>query len=196
MEVVFATHNLNKLEEIQRLVPEHIKLISLDELGIEETIPETSGTIAGNAIQKVEFLKLRTKLPIFADDTGLLVNALDGEPGVDSAHYAGEQRDDKANMNLVLQRLKHVNDRSARFITVIAMEMNGYQTLFEGVCEGSISSIPVGKEGFGYDPIFLPNGSDRTFAQMSMEEKGKISHRAIAFRRLINYLSQTSKVKK
>jgi XTP/dITP diphosphohydrolase len=193
MKIVFATHNPNKLEEIQKLVPSHIELVSLDELDLQEEIPETSDTIAGNAIQKVEYLKMRTDLPIFADDTGLLVNALDGEPGVRSARYAGEQRNSVDNMNLVLDKLKGQEDRSARFITVIALEINGHQTIFEGVCSGTILDAPVGEKGFGYDPIFLPEGSDRTFAQMSMEEKGKISHRAIAFKRLVAYLSQSAK---
>jgi XTP/dITP diphosphohydrolase len=193
MKIVFATHNPNKLAEIQRLVPDHIELISLDDLDLNEEIPETSDTIAGNAIQKVEYLKMRTDYPIFADDTGLLVNALDGEPGVHSARYAGEQRDNRANMQMVLNKLEGKEDRSARFVTVIALDINGTQTIFEGVCEGSIIKHPEGDQGFGYDPIFLPDGYDRTFAQMSMEEKGKISHRAIAFKRLTAYLSQTAK---
>jgi XTP/dITP diphosphohydrolase len=190
MKIVFATHNPNKVKEIQRLVPDYIELVSLEDLKINEDIPETSGTIAGNAIQKVEYLKQRTDLPIFADDTGLIVNALDGEPGVNSATYAGENRDSKANMDLVLEKLKLHKDRSARFITVIALEINGHQTLFEGVCPGSIIKSPTGKDGFGYDPIFLPDGYDRTFADMTIEDKGEISHRAVAFKRLIAYLSQ------
>lgn len=193
MKIVFATHNPNKLAEIQRLVPDHIELISLDDLNLKEEIPETSDTIAGNAIQKVEYLKMRTDYPIFADDTGLLVSALNGEPGVHSARYAGEQRDSRANMQLLLDNLDGKEDRSARFVTVIALEINGTQTIFEGVCEGAIIKHPEGDHGFGYDPIFLPDGYDRTFAQMSMEEKGEISHRAIAFKRLTAYLSQTAK---
>ncbi|ARN77444.1 non-canonical purine NTP pyrophosphatase, RdgB/HAM1 family [Nonlabens spongiae] len=190
MKIVFATHNRNKLEEIQQLVPDNIKLVSLDDLGLDEEIPETADTIAGNAIQKVEFLKLRTDLPIFADDTGLLVNALDGEPGVHTARYAGENKDSNDNMRLLLNNLEPFNDRSARFVTAIALEIDGCQNLFEGVCEGTIVNKQQGTMGFGYDPIFQPEGYDITFAEMSMQEKSKISHRAKAFKKLVAYLSE------
>ncbi len=190
MKIVFATHNRNKLEEIQQMVPENIELVSLDDLGLDEEIPETADTIAGNAIQKVEFLKLRTDLPIFADDTGLLVNALDGEPGVHTARYAGEKKDSNDNMRLLLNNLEPFNDRSARFVTAIALEIDGCQNLFEGVCEGTIVNKQQGTQGFGYDPIFQPEGYDITFAEMSMLEKSKISHRAKAFKKLVAYLSE------
>lgn len=190
MEIIFATHNDNKLKEVQALMPSHIKLISLKDLNFNEDIPETSGTIAGNAIQKVEFLKNRYDLPIFADDTGLLVDALNGEPGVYSARYAGEQKNSEDNMDLLLEKLTDNNNRSARFVTAIALNLNHCQTLFEGVCEGTITSERKGDKGFGYDPIFKPKGYNKTFAQMSLTEKGEISHRAKALHKLIDYLKE------
>lgn len=190
MEIIFATHNDNKLREVQALMPSHVKLISLKDLNFKEDIPETSGTIAGNAIQKVEFLKDRFDLPIFADDTGLLVDALNGEPGVYSARYAGEQKNSEDNMNLLLEKLTDNNNRAARFVTAIALNLNHSQTLFEGVCEGIILKEKKGDKGFGYDPIFMPSGFDKSFAQMSLTEKGTISHRAKALLKLIDYLKE------
>jgi XTP/dITP diphosphohydrolase len=190
MEIIFATHNDNKLREVQALMPSSVKLISLRDLNFNEEIPETSGTIAGNAIQKVEFLKNRFDLPIFADDTGLLVDALNGEPGVYSARYAGEQKNSEDNMDLLLKKLTDNNNRAARFVTAIALNLNHCQTLFEGVCEGTILNERKGDEGFGYDPIFMPKGYDLSFAQMSQTEKGKISHRAKALLKLIDYLKE------
>jgi XTP/dITP diphosphohydrolase len=192
MEIIFATHNQNKLIEVQALMPSYIKLISLQDLGFEEDIPETSGTISGNAIQKVEFLKARFDLPIFADDTGLLVDALDGEPGVYSARYAGEQKNSEDNMNLLLEKLTDNNHRVARFVTSIALDLNHSQTLFEGICEGSILKEKKGDKGFGYDPIFQPHGFDQSFAEMSLTEKGAISHRAKALLKLIDYLKEVN----
>lgn len=192
MEIIFATHNLNKLKEVQALMPSHIKLISLKDLGFEEDIPETTGTISGNAIQKVEFLKARFDLPIFADDTGLLVDALDGEPGVYSARYAGEQKNSEDNMNLLLEKLTDNNHRAARFVTAIALDLNHSQVLFEGVCEGHILKEKKGDKGFGYDPIFQPDGFDQSFAEMSLTEKGAISHRAKALLKLIDYLKEVN----
>lgn len=190
MELIFATHNDNKLKEVQALMPSHVRLISLKDLNFLDDIPETSGTIAGNAIQKVEFLKDRYDLPIFADDTGLLVDALNGEPGVYSARYAGEQKNSEDNMDLLLKKLTDNNNRSARFVTAIALNLNHSQTLFEGVCEGTILKERKGDAGFGYDPIFLPNGYDQSFAQMSLTQKGEISHRAKALHKLIDYLKE------
>jgi XTP/dITP diphosphohydrolase len=192
MEIIFATHNQNKLIEVQALMPSYIKLISLQDLGFEEDIPETSGTISGNAIQKVEFLKARFDLPIFADDTGLLVDALDGEPGVYSARYAGEQKNSEDNMNLLLEKLTDNNHRVARFVTSIALDLNHSQILFEGICEGSILKEKKGNKGFGYDPIFQPDGFDQSFAEMSLTEKGAISHRAKALLKLIDYLKEVN----
>ncbi|MGB5982010.1 MAG: non-canonical purine NTP diphosphatase [Nonlabens sp.] len=193
MKIVFATHNKNKLLEVQAMVPDHIELISLQDLDLKEDIPETADTIAGNAIQKVEYLKMRTELPVFADDTGLLVNALDNEPGVYSARYAGSQKNSEDNMNLLLKNLEPFQDRSARFVTAIAINIDGCQNLFEGVCEGDITNDKRGNHGFGYDPIFQPHGYDKTFAEMGMSEKSKISHRAKAFKKLVAYLTDKSK---
>jgi XTP/dITP diphosphohydrolase len=192
MEIIFATHNQNKLLEVQALMPSHIKLISLKDLGFEEDIPETSGTIAGNAIQKVEFLKDRFKQPIFADDTGLLVEALNGEPGVYSARYAGEQKNSDDNMDLLLKKLTDNNHRAARFVTAIALNLGPCQVLFEGICEGTILRERKGTKGFGYDPIFQPNGFEKSFAEMSLTEKGTISHRAKALLKLIDYLKEVN----
>lgn len=192
MEIIFATHNQNKLKEVQVLMPSHVKLISLDDLDFKEDIPETSDTIAGNAIQKVEFLRNRFDLPIFADDTGLIVDSLDGEPGIYSARYAGEHKNSEDNMNLLLEKLTNNNDRKARFITAIALNLNHNQTLFEGICEGTILKERKGKKGFGYDPIFQPDGYTKSFAQMTMSEKGEISHRAKALRKLIEYLKEVN----
>ncbi|WP_124980786.1 non-canonical purine NTP diphosphatase [Nonlabens xiamenensis] len=190
MDIIFATHNQNKLQEVQALMPSHINLISLDDLGLKDDIPETAETIAGNAIQKVEFLRMRYEQPVFADDTGLIVDALDGEPGVYSARYAGPHKSSEDNMNLLLEKLTDNNNRQARFVTAIALDLNRHQILFEGVCEGRISKEKSGEKGFGYDPIFVPDGYDLTFAQMTMSEKGKISHRAKALRKLIDYLKE------
>jgi XTP/dITP diphosphohydrolase len=192
MEIIFATHNQNKLLEVQALMPSHIELISLKDLGFEEDIPETSGTIAGNAIQKVEFLKDRFKQPIFADDTGLLVEALNGEPGVYSARYAGEQKNSDDNMELLLEKLTDNNHRAARFVTAIALNLSHCQILFEGICEGTILKKRKGTKGFGYDPIFQPKGFDKSFAEMSLTEKGTISHRAKALLKLIDYLKEVN----
>lgn len=190
MEIIFATHNKNKLKEVQIMMPENIKLLSLDDIGMHEEIPETSNTISGNAAQKVVFIRERYDLPVFADDTGLEVGSLNNEPGVYSARYAGEQKNSEDNMTLLLKKLEEKSDRSARFVTVFALDMANNQTIFEGICEGVITKQRSGQDGFGYDPIFIPRGFDKTFAQMSLVEKGQVSHRGIALRKLIAYLSQ------
>ncbi|WP_438961249.1 non-canonical purine NTP diphosphatase [Nonlabens sp.] len=190
MDIIFATHNKNKLKEVQIMMPPHIKLLSLEDIGMNEDIPETSPTISGNAIQKVQFIRTRYNLPVFADDTGLEVPSLNNAPGVYSARYAGEQKNSQDNMNLLLQNLENKKDRSARFITVFALDMEHSQTIFEGVCKGMITEQRMGEDGFGYDPIFMPHGFDKTFAQMSLTEKGEISHRGIALKKLITYLSE------
>ncbi|GAK77189.1 nucleoside 5-triphosphatase RdgB [Nonlabens ulvanivorans] len=189
MEIIFATHNNNKLKEVQIMMPENIKLLSLDDIGMHEDIPETSTTISGNAAQKVQFIRQRYDLPVFADDTGLEVFALNNEPGVYSARYAGEHKSSEDNMELLLKNLEGKRDRSARFVTVFALDMDRCQTLFEGVCDGVITKSYHGDKGFGYDPIFMPNGYEKTFAQMSLVEKGEISHRGIALKKLIAYLT-------
>ncbi len=189
MELIFATHNPNKLKEVQIMMPSHVKLLSLSDIGLTDDIPETANTIAGNAIQKVNYVKQRFNLPVFADDTGLEVLSLKNEPGVYSARYAGPQKNSEDNMSLLLEKLEGSLDRKARFVTVIALAMDDHELIFEGVCEGEITKNRSGLEGFGYDPIFKPSGYDTTFAEMSLKEKATISHRGIALRRLMDYLS-------
>ena len=189
MKLVFATHNENKFREIKALLPNHLELLSLNDIGCDEEIPETSDTIEGNAIQKAEFVNRHYGYNCFADDTGLEVNALHGAPGVYSARYAGDAKDTQANMQKLLKELEPKLDRSARFKTAIALTMEGYQNLFLGICEGTIIKSAKGDKGFGYDPIFQPMGFDKTFAEMSLTEKSEISHRGKAMRQLINYLS-------
>ena len=190
MKLVFATHNMNKLKEIQTMLPDHIELLSLDDINCKEDIPETGDTIDENAILKAEYVKNNYGFDCFADDTGLEVEFLAGAPGVYSARYAGEQKDDEANLEKVLYQLQDKKDRSARFKTVIALNLKGNQNLFTGICEGSILKEKRGSKGFGYDPVFLPNGYDNTFAEMDIDQKTKISHRGKAFRELIEYLSK------
>ncbi|TQI70951.1 XTP/dITP diphosphohydrolase [Gramella sp. Hel_I_59] len=189
IKLVFATHNKNKFKEIQALVPDHIELLSLEEIGCEEDIEETGDTIDANAIIKAEYVRSRYGYDCFADDTGLEVESLAGAPGVYSARYAGEIKDDSANRRKLLNQLEERNDRTARFKTVIALNLKENENLFTGICEGSITREERGVNGFGYDPIFQPKGFDKTFAEMNLEEKSGISHRAKAFKELIDYLS-------
>lgn len=191
MEIVFATHNKNKLEEVRALLPREIQLKSLTDLGCEEDIPETGETFTENAKQKTDYLVQRYAVNCFGDDSGLEIDALDGEPGVYSARYSGS-RDMERNIQLVLQKLDGVSQRSARFKTVISLNLQGEQYLFEGAVEGSIITSKVGHDGFGYDPIFVPEGYNRTFAEMSLSEKNSISHRSIAIGKLIAFLSAQS----
>ena len=188
MKIVFATHNSNKLKEIQQLLPEFIELISLDMLGCMDEIPETANTLEGNAKLKADFITNTYQLPCFADDTGLLVNSLNGEPGVYSARYAGEQNDSQANMSKLLQNLENKKDRTAHFKTVIALNINGETHIFEGKVNGVITICQKGLHGFGYDPIFKPNGYDETFAELPLSIKNSISHRGQAVQKLIAYL--------
>ncbi len=189
IKLVFATHNMNKFKEIQALVPDHIELISLEEIGCDEDIEETGDTIDANAIIKAEYVRTRYGYDCFADDTGLEVESLAGAPGVYSARYAGEKKDDAANRRKLLNQLEERDDRTARFKTVIALNLKENENLFTGICEGSITKEERGEYGFGYDPIFQPKGFDKTFAEMNLEEKSGISHRAKAFKELIDYLS-------
>ena len=190
MQLVFATNNLNKLKEVQSLMPSHITLLSLKDIGCEEDIPETQITIEGNAIQKAEYLKEHYGYDCFADDTGLEVEALNGEPGVYSARYAGEQRNADDNMNKLLANLKNKENRNAQFKTVIALHLNGKLYTFTGVCKGEITESKHGDKGFGYDPIFKADGYEQTFAEISLDEKNKIGHRGKAVRQLIDFLSK------
>ena len=188
MKIVFATNNLNKLSEIQSLVPNGIEILSLRDINCNEELPETRFTLEGNALQKAEFVFDNYGYNCFADDTGLEIDALNGEPGVYSARYAGENCLAEDNIRKVLDKLKGEKVRCAKFRTVIALIINGKETLFEGECNGSITQTKDGEEGFGYDPIFLPDDSELTFAQMSKEDKGKISHRGIAVKKLLDFL--------
>tara|TARA_R110000765_G_scaffold19589_1_gene51306 strand:+ start:11143 stop:11730 length:588 start_codon:yes stop_codon:yes gene_type:complete len=189
MKYLFATHNSNKLKEIQQLLPEFIELISLDMLGCMDEIPETANTLEGNAKLKADFITKTYQLPCFADDTGLLVNSLNGEPGVYSARYAGEQNDSQANMAKLLNNLKNKEDRTAHFKTVIALNINGETHIFEGKVIGEITTSQKGNHGFGYDPIFKPNGYKETFAELPLSIKNSISHRGQAVQKLIAYLN-------
>mgnify|MGYP003640399856 FL=1 len=189
MKLVFATHNPNKLKEVQQLVPNQIELINLETIGCTTDIPETADTLEGNAKLKADFITNNYQLSCFADDTGLLVNSLKGEPGVYSARYAGPQADSNANMDKLLTNLSSKKDRSAYFQTVIALNLNGKTHIFEGKIEGVITASKRGENGFGYDPIFQPNGYKETFAELPLTIKNKISHRALAFKKLITYLN-------
>ena len=189
MKLVFATHNQNKLREIQLLVPKHITLVSLDDIGCKDPIPETADTLAGNAKIKADYVFKNYGMPCFADDTGLFVDALKGAPGVYSARYAGEANDSDANMNKLLENLEGKKNRTAHFKTVIALNLTQKTQYFEGLVEGEIINKKRGAKGFGYDPIFLPAGYNTTFAELSLALKNKISHRGIAFSRLIEFLN-------
>lgn len=190
MKLVFATHNQNKIKEVQLMLPQHVELLSLTDIGCHEDIPETADTIEGNAMLKAEYVKLHYDLDCFADDTGLEVPSLNNEPGVFSARYAGEGKDSDANMQKLLDHLESKTNRSARFKTAIALTLKGHQNLFIGICEGEITHHKRGEGGFGYDPIFLPDGKAETFAQMTLQEKSEIGHRGKAMRQLIGYLTQ------
>ncbi|WP_338733399.1 non-canonical purine NTP diphosphatase [Mangrovimonas cancribranchiae] len=190
MKIVFATNNLNKLKEVQTLIPEHITLLSLKDIGCNEDIPETQHTIKGNALQKVEYIKQHYGYDCFADDTGLEVSALDGDPGVFSARYAGPQRNANDNMNKLLDNLKTKTNRTAQFKTVIALILNGNTNTFTGICKGEITLKKQGDKGFGYDPIFKAEGYNKTFAEMSLEEKNLIGHRGKAVNKLVDFLNR------
>lgn len=189
MKLVFATHNKNKLKEIKALLPKDIQLLSLDDIGCHEEIPETADTIEGNAWQKTDFVRRNYGYDCFADDTGLEVEALDGAPGVYSARYAGEEKNSEENLQKLLKNLQNEENRTAQFKTVIALDINGDRKDFTGICKGQIIREKRGAEGFGYDPIFQPQGFERTFAEMELQEKSELSHRGKAFKALITYLS-------
>lgn len=186
--IIFATNNPHKLEEVSHILKDKLQITSLKEIGLNEEIPETANSIEGNALQKAQFVFDRFGIPCFADDTGLEVDALGGAPGVYSARYAGENSSYSDNVKKLLQELEGVQAREARFKTVIAY-IDSHQTkLFEGIIEGRISNSPVGKEGFGYDPVFIPKGYDQSFAEMNAAQKNSISHRALATQLLITFL--------
>lgn len=186
--LIFATGNNHKIEEVQSLL-KGFALLSIKDIGITEDIPETSDTLEGNAMQKAEYVFERTGKPCFADDTGLEIEALGGEPGVRSARYAGECKNSEANMELVLQKLAGCQNRNARFRTVIAyIDKNGDRHLFEGIVNGHITENKRGNGGFGYDPVFVPDGYEKTFAELTLEEKNTLSHRARALNKFIKFL--------
>ncbi|GAA4290876.1 non-canonical purine NTP diphosphatase [Aestuariibaculum suncheonense] len=189
MKLVFATNNLNKVKEVQALIPEHITLLSLEDIDCLEDIPESQNTIEGNAIQKAEYIKTHYGYDCFADDTGLEVEALNGEPGVYSARYAGEQRDANDNMNKLLSILENESNRQAQFKTVIALHLENKLHTFTGICKGEITKEKYGEKGFGYDPIFKPEGYSETFAELDLSIKNSISHRGNAVAQLVKFLN-------
>lgn len=188
MKLVFATNNKHKLEELQAIVGEHFKLLSLRDIGCNEEIPEEQDTLEGNARQKAFFIYNKFGYNCFADDTGLEIEALNGEPGVFSARYAGEAKNPEANIDKVLDKLAKINNRKARFRTVISLVINGTEHQFEGIVDGEILKKRQGKSGFGYDPVFLPDGFSQSFAEMSLQDKNQISHRGRAVAKLAEFL--------
>lgn len=192
MTLVFATNNEHKAREINNILDDNIRLLRLCDVNITEEIPEDEPLIEGNALFKARYVHERTGLNVFADDTGLEIEALNGLPGVHSARFAGEEKDSSANIAKVLLMLKGISNRKARFKTVIALVFENKEYLFEGTVNGSIIEEKRGSEGFGYDPVFIPDGGELTFAQMPLSEKNKISHRAIAFEKLKEFLHRQS----
>lgn len=191
IRICFATNNQHKLEEVRAILPEEIMLLSLQDIGCKEELPEHQRTIEGNALEKAAFVYQKYGLDCFADDTGLEVDALSGAPGVDTAHYAGPERDPHKNMALLLSNLGQTRNRKARFRTVFCLFWQGEAYSFEGCAEGSIALKESGAKGFGYDPVFIPEGYNITFADMGAEEKNRFSHRAEACRKLAGFLRKT-----
>ncbi len=187
-EIVFATNNKHKLSELRRIVGDKFTILSLADIGCHDDIPETADTLEGNALMKARYVKQHFGYDCFADDTGLMVDALDGAPGVYSARYAGPGHDSAANMRLLLSNMQDVTLRTARFVTVIALILDGKELTFRGVVEGEILTQPQGTDGFGYDPVFRPQGFPISFACMTPDEKNSISHRGRATRSLMDYL--------
>ena len=196
MQLVFATHNHNKVKEVQMLFPQEIELLSLEDIGCMDEIPETATDLEGNAIIKANFVTENYGYPCFADDTGLLVDALDGAPGVYSARYAGEQKNADDNMDKLLFQLDKNTNRSAHFKTVIALNINKQQFLFKRIVQGEITTQKKGEKGFGYDPIFKPYGYDKTFAELPLSIKNKISHRAKAIEQILAFFKNRPHVNK
>lgn len=188
MKLVFVTHNQHKAKEVADILGDRFELLTLDDINFTDEIPETGNTLEENALQKARYFYERTGENCFADDTGFEVEALDGQPGVKSARFASDH-DFNKNMLKVLELMQNKTNRKARFRTVVALILDGKEYLFEGTVQGSVTQQPRGNSGFGYDPIFLPDGYDKTFAQMTLEEKNKISHRARAMARLAQFLN-------
>jgi len=189
MKIVFATNNKNKIKEIKVLLPPNVNILSLKDINCLEDIPETADTLHGNAFLKANFVKQNYSYNCFADDTGLFIDALNGEPGIYSARYAGEDGNSQKNIAKVLSKLKGVVNRNAHFTTVISLLINDKKYFFEGSVYGKISETIMGTDGFGYDPVFIPDGYNVSFAQMQLSEKNKISHRAIATKKLIVFFN-------
>lgn len=193
MELIFSTQNQNKAKEIQKLVPQDVVIKTLQDINCNDDIPETQNTLQGNALQKARYVHEKFGVNCFADDTGLEIESLNMEPGVYSARYAGPERSDDKNMDKVLSGLTASNNRKARFRTAVALIIDGEEHLFEGIVEGEIRTEKSGDQGFGYDPIFEPENAGKTFAEMSMEEKNSMSHRARAFAKMIDFLASYPK---
>jgi XTP/dITP diphosphohydrolase len=189
INLIFATSNQNKVLEIQKILPKKFNIKSLKDLNYFEDIPENETTIEGNAIFKAKYIYEKFNINVFADDTGLEVEALNGEPGVHSARYAGTTRNSEKNIKKLLKNLKNIKNRNARFKTVIALIIDNKLHIFSGIVEGYILDSPKGNNGFGYDPIFCPNGFDKSFAELTLKEKNLISHRSLAMKKLIDFIS-------
>lgn len=186
--LIFATNNNNKVIEVRSILKNEFKILSLAEAGIDIDIPEPYNTLEENAYEKARVINNITKENCFAEDTGLEVDALNGDPGVKSARYAGEGRDFENNINKLLSNLKNTDNRQAQFRTVICIILDGKRYIFDGICKGSIIAEKKGQSGFGYDPVFIPEGTDKTFAEMTLEEKNNFSHRKKAIKKLTNFL--------
>jgi|TARA_B100001094_G_scaffold157240_1_gene152217 XTP/dITP diphosphohydrolase len=189
INLIFATSNQNKVLEIQKILPKKFNIKSLKDLNYFEDVPENENTIEGNAIFKAKYIYEKFNINVFADDTGLEVEALNGEPGVHSARYAGTTRNSEKNIKKLLKNLKNIKNRNARFKTVIALIIDNKLHIFSGIVEGYILDSPKGNNGFGYDPIFCPNGFDKSFAELTLKEKNLISHRSLAMKKLIDFIS-------
>ncbi len=193
MKLIFATNNPHKLKELQQLLGKNIELLSLNDIGCDDEVPENHTTLEENAAEKASYIYKKYKLNCFADDTGLEIEALNNEPGVYSARYAGQEKNFNANIQKVIEKLQGIKNRKARFRTVISLIIEGKEIQLTGIVNGTILKEKKGTEGFGYDSIFQPDGYNKSFAQMSLKEKNKISHRGIAVRKLINYLKSLAK---
>ena len=189
INLIFATSNQNKVLEIQKILPKKFNIKSLKDLNYFEYIPENENTIEENAVFKAKYIYKKFNINVFADDTGLEVEALNGEPGVHSARYAGTTRSSEKNIKKLLKNLKNIKNRNARFKTVIALIIDNKLHIFSGIIEGYILDSPKGNNGFGYDPIFCPNGFDKSFAELTLKEKNLISHRSLAMKKLIDFIS-------
>lgn len=190
MKLIFASSNKNKFIEVEKIIPKNIKLRNLIELNFFEEIPEKEDTIEGNAIFKANYINSKFNVNVFADDTGLEVQALDGKPGVHSARYAGNECNSEKNITKLLKELKNIKNRKARFKTIIALVLNKKSYQFEGIINGEILLSKKGENGFGYDPIFKPDGYQKSFAELSIDVKNKISHRALAINKLIDFIKK------